>query len=420
LLGTAALIGLGVVIGISPTPWIAVPAVVVWAGVVMMRLGVQGIVTFSMMAAAFTAPLNGVRVPGGIGLVDVFLVIAMTALAADYLRRERTIHPVPSLLARGLCLLALGGIIGTLFASDPVASASNLARFMTSALFPIIIMLSWQPDQPTVERFSWFWLAGAMMSALIALASPGDISGRPAGLAGHSNQLAIISAFSAGVALAIAVHHHGIRRFVAGGSVVVFVVANLQSGSRAGVVALAVMFAVVAIRRGVNRGALVICGLLLVLTVGLIGTGKVSVGRENGLSRLLGDTTTAESDQARRPLLRAGVNRIGDYPLTGSGFEKALEAHNIYVQVWAAAGITGLVGLLLVGWSTVRLGLQAAASRASPVAVGYVASYLGYLVAGLFQNILWDRYVWLFVAITVWLGILAQSKAPEPIGAECA
>jgi O-antigen ligase len=248
------------------------------------------------------------------------------------------------------------------------------------------------------------------------------VSGRSAGLTTHPNHLAMISTLGAGLALALTAREEGWRRWAAAACSGVLAITVMRAGSRAGLLALVVAVGVVAMRaRPVGRpkgrpgkGPLLACVLGLVVAA-LVAGNAVQLGQHNALRRVLGDTTSASSDQARVSLLHAGLHTIAQHPLTGTGFENVLEAHNIYVQTWAAGGILGILGFLVLAFAVVRAGLSVPArSPEGWLATGFVAGYLGYLAAGIVQNFLWDRYLWLHVAAILWLATCARSiEAPR-------
>ena len=399
-----------------------------------------------MFGAAFTAPLNGVRAPWGWTICDVLLAVAVVALICQSVTGSDDTEappalPVPRPYLAGVALLLAGGIVGTAFAAHPAASLLNLAQFGLAAGVPVLVLWGWRPDVATLVRYAWCWLAGAAVSAVVALGSGGDASGRVAGLSAHPNHLAMISTLGAALAVALAVCEQGRRRWLAAGATALLAVAVIRSGSRAGLLALVVAGAVLVIRGartagvGKSLGATwaassrgfsprrrltapaVVVGSVVAATLVLAERGVV-LGGHNAIRRAFGDATTAASDHARASLLWAGLRSIAAHPVTGSGFEHALQAHDIYVQVWVAGGLLGLVGLVVVAATTVRCGLAVTGpSTGRGLATGLVAGYLAYLAAGTVQNFLWDRYLWLHVAVILWLGATARTKTrAQPCG----
>jgi len=400
---------------------IVIPVAAVWAAVAISTAGLERIATLSMMAAAATAPLNGVRAPLSLAMTDVFLIIAALALFARAAVAGTRPNPVPRWFLTGVLLIVVGGCLGTFLADNQGASLANLLRFTLSSVGPVLLFWAWRPDRGQLTRFAWVWVGGAVLSAVVALAGAGDASGRPAGLSGHPNHLAMISSLAAGLALVLAVTAAGRARAIAVGALAILTLGVLRAGSRAGLLVLAVTCAVVVVRVAAMRSApgrvsrlAVVLGGLAGVSLVLVSTGIVDLGRHNAVSRFLGDVTTRPSDRSRAPLLAAGVQRIEAHPLTGSGFEKALESHNIYVQAWAAAGLCGLVGLLTIATGVIATGTRRFGDpEATSLAIAFVAGYMGYLVGGAFQNILWDRYLWLHITVVVWVGTAFRAGHPQ-------
>ena len=107
---------------------------------------------------------------------------------------------------------------------------------------------------------------------------------------------------------------------------------------------------------------------------------------DNALGRLLGGGQAVASDLEREQAITAGLRSFRENPAFGGGFEQALNAHNIYLQIAVAVGLDGLVGYLLVIGSVVApLVIQ----RTPYVLLAYPA--LAYEFRGLLSNILWSR-----------------------------
>ena len=73
----------------------------------------------------------------------------------------------------------------------------------------------------------------------------------------------------------------------------------------------------------------------------------------------------------------------------------------------------GLIGFLMLVVAVVREGARevpGAGAESRYIRTAFLAGYLGYLVAGLAQNVLWDRYIWLHVAVILWARAAAPSQ----------
>ena len=378
--------------------------------------------------AAFTAPFNGVRITSFMALSDVFLLFAVAAMLPSLAlggRRPLRSSAHAGVLV-GLATIAVGGTVGTVFAVNPEASLVEIAKFVLGAVGSIIAMMLWAPRPSELRWFCALWLAGAVMSGLWAIALDATRAGRPAGLATHPNHLAITCLLGIGVALGFALDdRRRAARILGKFSCPLLIVALLVSASRAALVGLVIVVPAVALFAYRVRLAVRAATLAGVLAVAAL-VGVIDVPAETGLGRLLGDETTVESDEGRIEHLARSVDRFERHPLTGEGFEFAQEAHNIYLQVLVAAGPLGLVGLSVVVGSVltatkrgVRAGSRNARANAALLA-GLAGGYAGYLITAAFQNILWDRYLWLYVAAALsmasHLGNLRRDEVSAQVG----
>lgn len=384
--------------------------------------GSRGVAGLAWAGAAFTAPFNGVRVSSLVAVSDVFLVLAVVAMLPPMVVRGR--EPLRSSshegVLVGIALITVGGMLGTLVASQPLASLAGIAKFALAAAGSVLAVRLWAPSAREVRWFCSLWLGGAVVSSLWALTFGPRVVGRPLGLSTHPNHLGIVCLLAAGIALGLILGGRAPARGLSMVSLPLLVVVLVASGSRAALLGFFVMAPTVAVlssrlqlavRAGVLAG---VFGLALL-------TGAVDVPANSGLGRLFGDGSTPASDVSRIDHLSASVDRFERHPLTGEGFEFAQAAHNIYLQVLVAAGPLGLIGLVVVAGSVLRVswaGVRAGSWRVSgdhALLAGLAGGYVGYLVAGLFQNILWDRYLWLYVAATLTLGASLLAVTTEPL-----
>src|SRR5262249_21127462 len=138
-------------------------------------------------------------------------------------------------------------------------------------------------------------------------------------------------------------------RVLAWGCCAVLVFTILDTGSRAAFVGIAVLMLLyillVPTSRVVSR-TIIVATALVVVSV----TGVIDLGTSNAVDRLLGnDPNTAQSDEQRAEFRDDALTQIRAHPITGVGFEVAQTGHNIYLQVVAAAGVLGALGMLGLG-----------------------------------------------------------------------
>jgi O-antigen ligase len=203
-----------------------------------------------------------------------------------------------------------------------------------------------------------------------------------------------------GAAIGLALGSSRIRRVWGWSAVGILCVAIVFSGSRAALIGLGVL--AVTLFWLAPRVKFLLWGFLVLVVIALfVSLGVIRSPASNAVARLLGENPTAVSDQTRERLREETIRDIEAHPITGVGFGVAKTAHMVYLQAWAAAGLLGLAGLggLIVG--TARMVRNR--DRADLLLAGAIASYVAYLVTAVIYNALWDRYIWLFVALVVGL-----------------
>ncbi|MGH2534737.1 MAG: O-antigen ligase family protein [Thermomicrobiales bacterium] len=391
---------------------VAVAAAALVALFVVHRFGTRGLSAVALAAAAATLGMNSVRLSASVALSDFFLFTAGLILLPGLLLHAKQRLAAVKWLTGGTLLIVLGGLAGTAVSGDPALSLAQLTRFsIASVLLPILFAL-WNPSVDEIRRIAWLWVASVTASAVVAVGESGTFyhDGRADGLTTHPNHLALTCALAIGPAVVLTLLSRGLARWLGLAACALLVGGLLISGSRAGLIA----FVLVLIAMAVLTRRMAIAGGIVAATIAaavLIFSGLVDLPAGNAVSRLIGsdDRTVTRgvlgSDAARREELRLGLERIMEHPITGTGFAEALAAHDIYLQVWAAAGIFGLAGFAIIIVALLNLPIRAFLARSpfvdppSMLLIGFSASFIGYLVAGVFHNALWDRYIWLTPAL---------------------
>lgn len=372
----------------------------------------------ALAGAAITLPMSAWKVIGPLTTADFLLVASVVLFLPRFaLAGARRLW----FLALALALATVGAVVGTVVSgSDAAASAEILGRVLAASAGAIVLISCWRPGIEQVRSFGWLWIAGGVASAIVALAIPDlHMFLRPSGLTPHPNHLAIISVVLLGVALALILSERerqygfrGLRAWAAFAAAGLLFAGVVASGSRAGLgAALVVGFlAIVATRdRSVVRLAVGLAAVALVVVV--LGV----AGQDNALERVAGgDETSAE----RRDSFNAAAwDRFTEHPITGVGFGEIYEAHIFLLQFGSGAGVLGIIAGLMIIFFVLRTYVNAVWRRMgeSPVywslVAGFAAAVVGYLAASIFQNILWDRNVWMAIVLMAWLA--AGPSNPE-------
>lgn len=391
-------------------------AAIVLIVVCVSRRGTHALLHGLMAAAAFTAPLNGLRVGGLLTVADVLLIGGAILILAI-----RSVRPVdstwrffqPFLISVGL--IGFGGLVGTLIGGYGWNGIVDLVRFVLSTLGVLAVFGLWAPERASVRLLAWAFLAGTAVNGFLGIFLLKDTVGRAIGLAVHSNHFAVAGLLACGAGIGLSLTSEGRRRSIASGLTAVVAAGLIASGSRAaivGLLAFVVWFLLYA--RQLRLIAWSLCvGTAMVLAV---GSGVVSPTSTDALGRLIGkDPTAALSDDARRDARSTAVRSIEANPITGVGFSAAKEAHNVYLQLWAASGLFGVAGALGLMFAAGRM--VWARPKKDMLLGALVCSYGGYLVAAMFSTVLWDRYLWLHVALAVALCSSRRAPSSDPEGA---
>lgn len=389
--------------------------VVVSAGVaVLTQRGIAPFLLLLFVVNAVLTPMNSLRVGPFMGLSDTLLLVAVPVVAARQL-----LHPSATYTARfrpmlgALGLVAFGGLVASCLASDPLSGIPDLIRFSLSTIGLLVLMATWSPTADQVRILIWALGAGAGVSVIVGFVSGFSFVGRAVGLTSHPNHLGMASMLAMGGAFGLAMTAKPSQRKVAGALSLLLLLGVLVSGSRAALLGVIVFVLVFLLAMRTGR-TLRWYGAVCVPLVCAVLLGIVQLPSANAFTRLIGnDPGTAASDFEREEIRIETFDRIRERPFTGSGFSFSRTAHALYLQLWASAGVLGLLGLTAI--IVLTIGILVAGARArDALLVAMAASFLGYLAAGFASNILWDRYVWLHLALA--LALLAQARPANPPG----
>jgi O-antigen ligase len=224
--------------------------------------------------------------------------------------------------------------------------------------------------------------------------------------------------------------------------VVLFLIAILVSGSRAGLVGFAVVVVLsLALNPRVRSVALSLdlrvvgayfAGLaVVVLLAFVVPVQQVLVpgipadeqrqlggGSAAGFDRIdPGAVGSRESDSIRRQYIDNSIEFIRDRPAVGYGFQWIETSHNIYLQLLISGGVLALIGFLLVIFGYLREAWRIRSTVSGPwldLLTACVVSVLAYLVMGLVSPDIVDRYVYVSAALILAMAVLTRSGIALP------
>ncbi len=376
-----------------------------------LRRRLEPVAAAGWVASAFTVSFNGVRLSSAVSVGDaVFaatLVVTIAWAAAG--GRKRTagvpVAHVSALVWVGGAALVAGATVATVAGQRTAVGIVALGRFVFDTGGSLLGWCVWAPDRRQLRWFCTAFVAGGLFSAAWAWSFIPAATRRPMGLDSHPNDFGIVCVVGAAIAAAWALVGTAAMRRPAAAATAVLAAGVVASGSRSALVGLAAAVPVVAAccgRTALARGAAVAGAVVAVVVL----AGVVRAPHHTWLGRFAGDRSTVESDAGRTAALVSSLERVRRHPLAGEGLVSAFAAHDIYLQAMVIGGPLGLAGLVAVATSVVSATARAATGGAGPgrervLVAGLGAGYCGYLVAGLFQNNVSQRYAWLVAAATL-------------------
>jgi len=399
-------------------------------------------VNLSAAVGVFAALTFFALIPGvGTSFVSVVkLAGAVILLALGRRQGGRTLWRDQPLLAWIATALGTWAFASMAWAGDASRARS---RALTLALTIVLVFVVYAAVG-SCRQMRWLvhgYVGGAVASGLVGLVVPapseGD-TGRLTGGVGDPNELALVLV----PALALAVFalpgaSGAFERTFLGGGALVIAVAIFQTGSRGGLVGLAVASVVAIAFGGRLRGyvAAGLCGLAAAaaLYFAFVASPQVS-GRVLSFTSGGGSGRTdiwAVATQVARdhPFLGVGV---GNFPLVEPSYASRtanLEqidyivtqpqvVHNSYLELLAELGVVGLVFFAALVAAALSLCMRAirAFSRAGDVdpeliARGLLVGLAGMLAASFFLSAEYEKQLWLLVGLCPALARMASLGA---------
>jgi hypothetical protein len=397
------------------------------------RTAVRPVLAGLLVLAVGLLPIQGLRPHDRVTISDlVLLAAALVALVVPSGRPARTWYP--RWILGGLVLMAVGGAIGLARADEVGHSAGLLLRLLGVAVLCLFVVGRWDPSAREVRTALTAYVGVAAVSAVVgtiaatteadALSDYQNGVGRAVGLAENANLFGAVTAVAvaAGAVLAAFAPRRQLPLWLLAEAALLAGIA--WSGSRSalvGAVAGVAPLAVLLVRtRG--RTAVLVVGAVVLVGFGLALAGVVRVPV---VDRLLERHDTAasaraeESTDVRIGQIEQGFEQRGEVSLlVGSGLrdDNPTALHNGHLEVWMALGLIGVLGWLAILATTaapaVRLAVDHLDDAAADVARRAAASgFLGYAVTATLVDNIWNRYIWLLVALVAVLGSRAAWRA---------
>lgn len=384
-------------------------------------------------AAVVSITWNGFR-SGGTSPPDLLLLAALAAVGYCWFQGSIEL-PLPGWLLGAAGLLVFAQLLNEFFLvpnppvdpppsyTPPGPALLTMARFDLAFLVVPIVIGAVASSWRRVNLMANLWLLSATISAAIATfdgvtgASLGATvtgvrdAGRAAGLTVHPNHLALVCSMTLPLALVRVVQLQGRERLMAITSVCFLILGGLVSGSRIGLFSLVVAVALTAILLPRLRARVIAVGVTAVVLMLLVGhANPLSIG----LDRLSGGGDAAGATEKRTAQLEDSFNIALDHPVTGVGFTVVADAHSLPLQFWETAGFAGILAILLYTTGVVGTGLRLRRDRRLPrgspeFAAALIICYAVWLIAGLLENQIAERFIYVPVGLLLGLALTAKN-----------
>jgi O-antigen ligase len=398
--------------------------------------------------AILTITWNGFRLAGG-GISNVFLVLAfgMAAVRAVMLRKPPLLPPWMFMAAIGFVLAAMLRLIfppdaSTLndilvhFRAIPTTTGDQplfliprsdllaLIQVMIAVFVLPLLVASVATTTDRIKRLLDVFVISAAINAVVGLVDVAGIhiapiiagQGRSAGLTIHPNYLALTCTVAIPLAM-LWIGRRGRWRTAGFATTGLLLLGAYASGSRAGAVTavlgvLATMVVIPRLRTGLGWTVPAV-GMALLALFYFAGDQileQIRIGGDVGTA-----VNTAGSNTQRSQLADLAMEQFQARPLFGVGFSVITDAHSIYLQLLAAGGV-----ILFLSFLTYMGGLAASVWRAMAgperdVAVAIGVSIAMWLINGVIDNQLVDKYLYVVPGLLIALAyVTSVAKAPEP------
>lgn len=376
---------------------------------------------------------NGLRVTAGLAVADVALVASAGAALLHFTVARKAI-PAPSWLILAGTGILVAGVISAAGQADFGGNLIPAVRFTIAlVLTPVLIGALTDGDGPR-RLIIGAWVLSAAVNAAVGLSDfvgltevsfryfpPG--TGRLNALTSHPNHLGLVCAMTIPMVIWGLRAPRGVSPFgrATNGILLAILASGVYiSGSRAALIAtvggcaLVVLLAARRARGAVIMIAFFATALAIVPTFSTFSIDQT--GDPNVFERLSGDPGAQASDVQRLTALNEAQGAFISKPIFGEGFDQVRGAHDIYLQLLQSGGLVAFVAFGLFAVGTLRLGstLGRGAQSSHDLAGALMAAMGVWLVAGLFHNAIYDRY--LYVPAGLLLGLAAARCLTRSVG----
>lgn len=376
------------------------------------------------------------RGPAALPVGDILMAGAGFCALLSMHRPSRRLPP--ALLVAG-AMLVVGVTLASTVSMEPKGSLSIGARLIYMVVIVPWILMTLLVEHRHVTRAVWWWLAGAALCGVGAIAQlafgdviPGGdirVDGRFTGITTHPNDLAGISVMAAGAALAALGRNVSTRfRYGALAILAVCTVGLILSGSVSGLLGMVAVVLFLLVRGAIHLGRALIVATAGTLVVGYVVSQLEGLGALNPIERLLRTTgisaTQSEYDTAgtRMELVRRAIDAIEEAPIAGHGMlikdnilMKSFTVHNNFLGAWTAGGVLVFLGVVIATLLALRYCLRR--DKRDPLQSIVATSVVAALVFAQTAPGIYNRYYWLPIAFAIFLALPSRQSDARPAAA---
>jgi hypothetical protein len=216
----------------------------------------------------------------------------------------------------------------------------------------------------------------------------------------------------------------GLLRIAAAGATAVLVLSIQLSGSRIGVFAACVGVAVLLILIPRFRTRIVIALAVFGLAA-IVLLFVAPPSDQSAIGRLIGGQAANSATDIRLTVISKSLAIGLDHPLTGVGFDRVFDSHSAPAQFLQAGGIVALASFALWAFGFGRLGVRLSRNPRVPafsseLAAALLAGLMAWLVAGIVNPQIAERFMYVPAGVLLGLGLAAArlSRSAERPRAE--
>jgi O-antigen ligase len=429
--------GTGALAGIAPPLAIGAGLGLMFMLVALANL-YAGLIIFILLTFVADLPSYGgaaVSASKAAGLVLLISWLATLAMRRDAKADFLSVHPVATWT---LILFIAWAAMSQSWAEDPAASRDALFRLALNAVFFLIVYSAVRTRGQAIGAASAF-VAGACLDAAFGLLNPVSVANtaRLAGSISKPGELAaaLVAGLVLSLGLVAALKRMPAARLAALAAAPLCALGVFFTGSRGGLVALAVALATFIAVGSKWRGR--VLALTVVIVVAGVGFYTYAASAD-----LRAHTSSIDTGSGRIDLWTVAWRMVEQSPLQGVGIgnfpissvhyvltpgtvahaqfviDTPKVAHNTYLEFWAETGLVGLALFLVLAAFCVRSSLKAARefTKAGDIPLEMLARALlvaqaAFLAGAFFTSREYAKDVWLILALGP--TFLAVARAQE-------